>query len=99
MSDQFRIFGDGPEGIPSNDPEQRGDADGDGFRPAVNRDPFSPKRFGGRDPGYGLDLGDGFTSVDSLPVRTVDNLPSSSMPNDSSKRPPRKSKGYPSVLD
>jgi hypothetical protein len=35
--------GGGWGSVPSNDPEQRGDADGDGQRPAVNSEPFDRK--------------------------------------------------------
>lgn len=43
MSDDFYGQWGGPEGIPSNDPEQRGDADNDGQNPAVNGEGFDPK--------------------------------------------------------
>lgn len=82
MSGDFSKWG-GPEGIPSNDPEQRGQADNDGQRPAVNSEGFDPKY-----------TGDG-TAVWDAP-RTVGNVPvdNSKLSNDFVKRPASRNKPF-----
>lgn len=91
------LSGGGWGDVPSNDPEERGDGDGDGQRPGVNREMIgsvADRYRGGTDPGFGLNLGDPITNIDSLPVRTVDNLKRDEFPQSSKKRPERPTKGY-----